>query len=299
MLGDHSGLVLGLHRTRISRELLRAALAFGVVTLDTAPHYQHDSGHQQLVDIAGELLGRFAVCTKVGYRRDRATGRPVHSLDPRILRSAVEDAAGSLGCEPAVLWLHNPERSLARLPVEQATHRLGEAAAVLADAVGRGWCRSWGIATWDPHLLRPAITALDDRCPTPGLVMARSGLLAPPQVMASAEQLAMQLAARLWGMSPFGGDADDPVWTKVDARQWLLPDAIHASQQQAALRLAYELPSVQRVAVGASTPAHLAELVTAPSLPVNTDHLAAYRRLLERRASSESTSSAARSTIAR
>lgn len=42
-------------------------------------------------------------------------------------------------------------------------------------------------------------------------------------------------------LSPFGGDTDDPVWTTVDSRQWLLPFAGHnVGQWQAVLRLAFD-----------------------------------------------------------
>lgn len=65
------------------------------------------------------------------------------------------------------------------------------------------------------------------------------------------------------------------------------------------MRLALAVPdSVERVAVGASTPAHLAELLTAPALTVNTRRVLSYRRLLERRNATE-TSQAARSADSR
>ncbi|WP_223839199.1 hypothetical protein [Saccharopolyspora pogona] len=48
--------------------------------MDTAPHYQHGTAHQQLVTTAGKLLDRFAICTKIGYHHT-ATGRNTHSLD--------------------------------------------------------------------------------------------------------------------------------------------------------------------------------------------------------------------------
>lgn len=285
MYGSHAGLVLGLHRTRLTPTLLRAALAFGVTTVDTAPHYQRGSGHQQLLAAAGNLLGRFAVCTKIGYHHDIATGETTHSLAPQRLRHAAEAAVRDLGQPPAVLWLHNPERSLADLPLDQAADRLAQAVDVLADAADRGWCRHWGIATWNPEHVWPAVTALHGHCPMPGLVMTRSGLLAPPQSLAAAEDLAMYCRARLWGMSPFGGDTTDSVWHVVDPRQFLAPGQ-ESTRWQAALRLALAVPAVQRVAVGVSTAAHLAELLAAPALTVNSRRVASYRELVQRRSSS-------------
>ncbi|MGI8312874.1 aldo/keto reductase [Saccharopolyspora hattusasensis] len=292
MHGSHPRLVLGLHRTRLTPELLRAALAFGVTTVDTAPHYQHGTAHQQLVDAAENLLPRFAVCSKIGYHHNTATGWNSHSLDPQRLRSAAEAAVRSLGQPPAVLWLHNPERSLAGLPVHHAADRLAQATEILADASRRGWCRSWGIATWNPEQVLPAATAIGGDWPRPGLVMTRSGLLAPSQVLTAAEELAAYCQGRLWGMSPFGGDTQDPVWREVDPRQFLTPGQ-KPTRWQAALRLALAVPGgVERVAVGTSTPAHLTELLTAPGLVVNSRRVAGYRRLLERR-SAAATSSAA------
>ncbi|OQO89626.1 hypothetical protein B1813_22195 [Saccharomonospora piscinae] len=295
MHGGHASLVLGLHRTRLAPDLLRAALAYGVTTVDTAPHYHGGTAHQQLADTAGDLLHRFAVCTKIGYHTT-ASGSNVHSLAPQRLRTAASTAARSLRQPPAVLWLHNPERSLTGSPVQAAVERLLEAAAVLTKAVERGWCRSWGIATWNPDEVLPVVAAIRGDWPRPGLVMARSGLLAPAPVLTAAERLAAQCRARLWGMSPFGGDTQDPVWREVDPRKFLIEDS---TRWQAALRLALAVPSgVERVAVGASTSSHLAELLAAPALAVHSQRISSYRMLLERRSAAE-TSTAARSAGAR
>jgi len=84
-------------------------------------------------------------------------------------------------------------------------------------------------------------------------------------------------------MSPFGGQATHPVWDEVDARQFL-----QKSQEcppiPAAFRIAYELPQVSRVAVGASTAEHLAELVTATALDTDDERVARYRSLLRTKA---------------
>ncbi|WP_190816554.1 aldo-keto reductase family protein [Saccharopolyspora pogona] len=204
----------------------------------------------------------------------------------------------SLGRPPAALWLHNPERSLAGLSVDHAADRLVQAAEILASAVERGWCRSWGIATWNPEQVWSVVAAIRGDWPRPGLVMTRSGLLAPAKVLIAAENLAARCEARLWGMSPFGGDTQDAVWGEVDPRQFLAPRQ-ESTRWQAALRLALAVPdAVERVAVGASTPAHLAELLPTPGLTVNSELVASYRQLLERRSAAE-TSLAARSAGAR
>ncbi len=298
MHGGHPRLVLGLHRTRLTPDLLRAALTFGVTTVDTAPHYQRGTAHRQLVHTAGSLLDRFAVCTKVGYHHNTATGENVHSLATQQLRIAASTAVRSLHQPPAVLWLHNPERSLTGLPVQSAAERLAQAAEMLAHAVERGWCRSWGIATWNPEQVLPAVAAIRGDWPRPKLVMARSGLLAPAAVLTAAEHLAAHCQARLWGMSPFGGDTQDPVWREVNPRRFLAPGQ-DSTRWQAALRLALAVPDrVERIAVGTSTPSHLAELLTAPDLAVNAQRVTSYRTLLERRSAAE-TSSAACSAGAR
>lgn len=259
MHGGHPRVVLGLHRTRLTPDLLRAALTFGVTTVDT--------------------------------------GENVHSLAPQQLRIAASTAVRSLHQPPAVLWLHNPERSLTGLPVQSAAERLTQAAEILTHAVERGWCRSWGIATWNPEQVLPVVAAIRGDWPRPGLVMARSGLLAPAALTA-AEHLAAHCQARLWGMSPFGGDTHDPVWREVDPRRFLAPGQ-QSTRWQAALRLALAVPDrVARIAVGTSTPSHLAELLTAPDLAVNTQRVTSYRTLLERRSAAE-TSSAACSAGAR
>ncbi|SDK14974.1 hypothetical protein SAMN04488074_104380 [Lentzea albidocapillata subsp. violacea] len=49
------------------------------------------------------------------------------------------------------------------------------------------------------------------------------------------------------------------------------------SQHQAAFRLAYALPAVQRVAVGAGNPTHLRDLISATTLDVDRKRLSTYR----------------------
>lgn len=235
MHGSHTRLVLGLHRTRLTPELLRAALAFGVRTLDTAPHYQHGTAHQQLADTAGNLLARFAVCTKIGYHHDTATGTSTHSLDPRRLRRAANAAARTLGRAPAVLWLHNPERSLAGLPVNHAAEHLAQAAEVLAGTVQRGGCRSWGIATWNPELVWPVVAAMRGDWPRPELVMTRSGLLAPPQVLTAAEHLRHAVPGQAVGHEPVRRGHPGP--GLAPGRPATIPDprpAIHTMASRAA-----------------------------------------------------------------
>jgi len=84
-------------------------------------------------------------------------------------------------------------------------------------------------------------------------------------------------------MSPLGGQPTHPVWDEIDARQFLSTGQ-ECSPIPAAFRVSYELPQVSRVAVGASTAEHLAELVAATSLDVDDNRIARYRLLLRAKA---------------
>jgi pyridoxine 4-dehydrogenase len=179
--------------------------------------------------------------------------------------------------------LHNPERTLAELAPEQGQDRWAAACTTLNDLTAAGWCRSWGVACWDP---RPVLTVLDRALPAPALVMVRAGLLVRAEILDASERLATWFGlgrhAR-WGMSPYGGQTTHPVWDEVDARQFLKTGQ-DCSPIPAAFRVAYELPQVSRVAVSTSSEAHLAELVAAAALETDDNRIDRYRSLLRAKA---------------
>lgn len=127
---------------------------------------------------------------------------------------------------------------------------------MLTEAARQGWYEQWGIATWDPTTVwRVVANAPPASFPAPGVLMTRAGLLAKPAVLdasvALTEHVGLPASAR-WGMSPFGGDTRDPVWQAVNPRM-LLRDGQDCTRPQAALRVAFVLPDVARVAVGTRT----------------------------------------------
>jgi aryl-alcohol dehydrogenase-like predicted oxidoreductase len=194
---------------------------------------------------------------QAGYRGERSAGR----------------------VQPDVVLLHNPERTLVELTPEQGRDRWALACTALNGMAAAGWCRSWGIACWDP---RPILTVLDRTVPPPALVMVRAGLLVCAEILDASERLAtwFDLAEHArWGMSPYGGDATHPVWEQINARQFLETGQA-CSPISAAFRVAYELPQVSRMAVGASSVEHLAELVAARALDTNGNRITRYRSLL-------------------
>lgn len=250
-----------------------------MVGLDVATNYQWFSAHRQLARVAGDLLGSFTLSTKVGFFPGASSAAPAeHSLDPRRLLRAVEQAADDLGRTPDVMFLHNPERTLAGLSSAKGAERLAGACQLLDQAVDHGLTRSWGIASWNP---RPVVAALARSAPEvrPTTVMVRAGLSVSEPALNAGENLANLLRvppSRCWGMAPFGGNAADPAWRAVDLRA-LVPTS---RPLDAALRLAFELPVVARVAVGTSNREHLHQLVDVARLPVNGAALDRYRQLV-------------------
>ncbi|MER7877684.1 aldo/keto reductase [Streptomyces solisilvae] len=236
-----------------------------MTALDTAYNYHQFTAHRALARIAGDLLPRFAVSTKVGYFPDG------HDLRSRRLQQAAEQSATDLGRAPDTLLLHNPECS---------PHDFASACTALADMREQGLCRAWGVATWDP---RPLLRASKD-APRPDVVMVRAGLTVPAAVLDAAEELAEHLGTEdLWGMAPFSGNTADPIWKYVDTSLFLAPGQ-RATPFQAGMAAAFTLPEVSRVAVGTSCLDHLAESARASCTDVNTENLKRYRSLLRQAA---------------
>jgi pyridoxine 4-dehydrogenase len=282
-----AGLVLGLHRSGHDRLILEHALTTGVRTLDTAYNYRGFTSHRTLAAAAADLLGEFAISTKVGFFPGPG-GTPEHSLDPGRLRDAIDESATTLGHPPEVVFLHNPERALPGTDPAAELDRLVTACAALQEAVTAGLCRSWGWSAWDTRPLAAALpdTAAAARTPAPQVLMVRAGLLVTADVLDASEHLTdlfgLTAGAR-WGMSPFGGNAAHPLWDTVDPRGFLTPHQ-NATAAQAVLRVAFTLPAVGRIAVGTDNPAHLDALVAATALDVEHPRVARYRGLLRARA---------------
>ncbi|MGW1430911.1 aldo/keto reductase [Streptomyces sp. NPDC002431] len=253
----------------------------GITAIDTSFNYRGFTAHATLANVASDLLPHFVLSTKVGTFP--GTGRPEHSLDPVRLRAALEQTNRELGRVPDLVFLHNPERSL-RIPAAVAKDALGQACATLAAAVKVGLCGAWGISSWDP---RPLPDLVDTTMPRPAALMVRAGLLVGIDVLEASEALAARWRIapdHIWGMSPFGGNADDPVWGQLDPRFFVSEEDNAVSALQAAFRTAFLLPEVGRLAVGTNDPTHLQELADALRYEPDTDRLRAYRQLIQERA---------------
>lgn len=248
--------------------------------MDTAYNYRGFTSHRMLAQTAGDLLEEFIVSTKVGFFPGR-DGHTVHCLEPDRLRAAVEESIQDLGRTPDVVFLHNPERTLADLSTDEGGDRLAEACACLADAVASGLAGAWGISSWDPRPLGSVLAACKpDQLPT--ILLVRAGLTVPDLVLAAAEAISETFgiaAAERWGMSPFGGSTAETVWRTANLSAFLTSQR-PCSTQQAAFRLAYELPSVTRIAAGTSNTEHLTELVDATDVELAADAINQYRGLI-------------------
>ncbi|MGK4579640.1 aldo/keto reductase [Kitasatospora sp. HPMI-4] len=281
MRAVHPRVVLGLHRSRYERHLLTSALDLGISAIDTSFNYRGFTAHSTLADIGGDLLPHFTVSTKVGYFP--GPGRAEHSLDPARLRGALEQTNRDLGRPPDLVFLHNPEHSV-RHASRQSRDALTRACVALADATVKGLCGAWGIASWSPRSL---VGLADGTTPKPSVLMVRAGLLVGIDTLDAAESFAAQWdleTGSLWGMSPFGGNASDPVWNTFDARHFLQGSDAAVSRTQAAFRAAYHLPRVGTVAVGSDAPDHLRDLLAALDAKVDEQIVLQYRRLLQDRA---------------
>ncbi|MFD0314669.1 aldo/keto reductase [Streptomyces flavalbus] len=271
-------IALGLHRSRHQRDQLTNALDLGITAIDTAFSYRGFASHTILADIGRGLLDRFTISTKVGFFP--RPGGAEHSLDPARLIGALEQTNRVLGRAPDLVFLHNPEHSLRDAVTGRAHDALARACAVLADATDKGLCGAWGVSTWDPS---PLADAIDTTVAKPAVLMVRCGLLVGVHTLRAADLLAHRWgdhSTQVWGMSPFSGNAHDPVWSRFDARVFLRERPDHVTQVQAAFRTAYALPRVSTVAVGTDNPVHLRELVDALTFEVDEQAVLQYRDLL-------------------
>lgn len=187
-----------------------------------------------------------------------------------------------LGRPPTTVLLHNPETSLNGLNPRHAYDTFATACGVLADARTAGLCEAWGISSWNPLPLLHAIKG-GTGGPLPEVLMVRVGLTLDGVQLSAADELAATFAVggdRLWGMSPFGGSTSDPVWSTIDLSAFLVPGQVF-TPLQAAYRLAFELPTVQRVAVGTRQAGHLRDLVDAVKLQVADERIKRYRQLID------------------
>jgi aryl-alcohol dehydrogenase-like predicted oxidoreductase len=240
-------------------------LSVGVTALDTAYNYARFASHRILREVGEDLLQEFEISTKVGFFPDR------HDLDPARLHAAVEQSIEHLGRRPDTVLLHNPESSPAGFLVGC------EALAALQES---GLCTRWGISTWDPRALARHSYA----GPRPDVLMVRAGLMVPWEVLDAAEAVTTALRPReRWGMAPFGHDTSGSVWDAVDASIFLDPGR-NATTIEAALAVAYSLPTVSRMAVGTTNSEHLRQLQHARLLDADLAIVARYRAMLRRKA---------------
>ncbi|MFC7344510.1 hypothetical protein [Saccharopolyspora griseoalba] len=236
-----------------------------------AATYHRGHAHRDLAGAAGDLLERCTISTKI-------SPRPGHPP----LRDQAWRAVEDLGSVPAVMLVHNPETVVAGLSPTEARRWWSATAETMADLVARGACRMWGLASWDPRVLG---ALLDSRTgaqtPSPQVAMVRAGFLVPAGVLTASDTLLHQLGlphANRWGMSPFAGQPH--LLDGINLTQFLTGPPPGAAQLPAALAAAFHLPEVSRIAVGASTPAHLDQLLDAVDVGIQHQRLSDYRQRL-------------------
>ncbi|MEU5210244.1 aldo/keto reductase [Streptomyces sp. NPDC020742] len=180
-----------------------------------------------------------------------------------------------------MVFLHNPEHSLHE-GTAHSRDALAQACAALEEATSSGLCGAWGVASWNPS---PLPSLIDATTPRPSAFMVRVGLLVGIKTLDAADAVTATWRLNgnvVWGMSPFGGGANAPVWGRIDSRVFLR-DGTGLSPMQAAFRAAYELPKVGTVAVGTDSPAHLSDLIDALAGQVDERAIEEYRNLLRAR----------------
>lgn len=258
--------------------------------IDTGSNYFSFESHQRLAKVAGDLLADFHISTKVGFFRSRQGVE--NSLDPERLSHAVAMTGAELGRSPDIILLHNPELTISSMPGPEGRETLFRAMDVLHEASASGYCRGWGISTWEPQALSTILDGADvpDEL-RPDVLLTRAGLLVRESAITAGETLAHQLGVvptSHWGMSPFGGISPRTLLAGINCCQFIRPGQ-DCTNVQAAFRTSFFLPTVQRVVVGTDNHDHLSELVGAASLAVDKDRITRYRERLRIRQSTRHT----------
>lgn len=126
---------------------IRAAIGGGINVIDTSRNYRSERSEK----CVGRALrdtnrAELVVCTKAGYRLDRAG----HSLDPVFLDENLERSLENMGLQHVeVFYLHNPETQLAQTSEDDFYERIRAAFAHCELAAERGLLGFYGVATWD------------------------------------------------------------------------------------------------------------------------------------------------------
>jgi len=163
-------------------------VASGINLLDTAINYRHQRSERNIgaalreMVSAGELQrDEVVICTKAGYLPfdseippnpgayfraefvDKGILNPadlaggMHCMSPGYLSDQLERSRRNLGLETIdVFYVHNPETQLGEVPRERFRERMGEAFAMLEDAVKAGKIRYYGVATWNGFRVPPS-----------------------------------------------------------------------------------------------------------------------------------------------
>jgi pyridoxine 4-dehydrogenase len=110
--------------------------------------------------------------------------------------------------------------------------------------------------------------------------MTRAGLSLSADAMAAANHCrdaVMWPGIELRGMAPFGGSRAARLLRATDLTPFVGGPSTNA---QAALRVSFELPEVEMVAIGTSNPAHMREAVVACTMEIDHEQVSAYRDIL-------------------
>ena len=138
----------------------------------------------------------------------------------------------------------------------------------MARCVERGLSKRWGLSLWRTGGLSPNLRLMQH----PEVIMTRCGLTVGIDEMKSIirlQSLAEVACAEHRGMAPFGGFRSRRLLSSGNF-QSLCPGA--SSSAAAALRLAFELPKVDRVCFSTSSCHHLREASEAIWLDLDEQH---------------------------
>ncbi len=244
-------LILGCARVPLTSEILGLAGDLGIDELDTAYNYNSFRSLEQLRGVAA--FETFRITSKVGFFQ-REGGGTRHSLDPVELGAAVEDTVRRLDSQLDTILIHNPEASLvASIPCDPLT--LDRACEAMARCVERGLSKRWGLSLWRTRGLPPNLRLIQ----RPEVIMTRCGLTVGIDEIKSImrlQSLPEGAHAEHRGMAPFGGSRSRRLLSNGNLES-LCPGA--SSTAAAALRLAFELPKVDRVCFSTSSCQHLRE----------------------------------------
>jgi len=248
-------LVAGLYRD-LSLDAIDTALCSGITKFDAASNYGAGGAHRRLREAATRRdidFDTLEITSKIGFTPKNGD----HSLDEDTLTQSAEQIRKNLGRSLDLLYVHNPEVTLATLRPHRRLAKIRECVRVMRCLCGEGLARAWGIASWNGFGQYFDLGNWQEEEPGPAGIMVPGSVLSPrypyeavnacgPITDPTRDSLGVTVAAPLAGGAVLSAPSEN-----------LARFLSRAHSPVPALSVVASVPGVDRIACGMSSTAHI------------------------------------------